>query len=282
MLAKAVTRQFGVPSLENSISHAKSYLRVRREFFTHILQLKPPTHPPQSPMPPRRPPSAQPQAPALADGANANPEHSQQPAQKEKRKRRTQDQIAADNLKLQLAREAKAKKKEAGIKRIAQLEEKIVEDEANDVTPKPKPPQRRAPPLRRTSSHAFIPLYSQTTGGNDHTFSEPLTEQETDNATDIYEQRTEAAETTDAEKEQPPKKKAKQKQPKPKARDAIKAARLESAAAAQSGGEDNESVSSNAVVANGNQKSGLVFPFSYTPLNHAHARRMHSLLLFSQ
>ena len=72
--------------------------------------------------------------------------------------------------------------------------------------------------------------------------------------------------------QQPLKKKAKQKQPKPKARDAIKAAHLESAAAVQSGGEDNESVSSNAVVANGNQKSGLVFPFSYTPLNHAHAR----------
>lgn len=65
---------------------------------------------------PRRPPSAQPQATALADGADANPEHSQQPAQKEKRKRCTQDQIKADNLKLQLAREAKAKKKEARIK----------------------------------------------------------------------------------------------------------------------------------------------------------------------
>lgn len=138
------------------------------------------------------------------------------------------------------------------------------------------------PPLRRTSSHAFIPLYSQPTGSNDHTFSEPLTEQETDNATDIYKQRTEVAETTDTETEQPLKKKAKQKQPKPKARDAIKAACLESVAAVQSGGEDNESVSSNVVVANGNQKSGLVFPFSYTPLNHAHARRMHSLLLFSQ
>lgn len=237
---------------------------------------------------PRRPPSAQPQATALADGADTDPEHSQQPVQKPKRKRRTKEQIAADNLKLQLAKEAKEKKKEDGIKRIAQLEEKIVEDEANNVTPKPKPPQRRAPPLRRTSSHAFIPLYAQTTGSNDPTFSEPLTEQEMDNATDIYDQRTEAAETTDAETEQPPKKKAKdttQKQPKPKARDAIKAARLESAAAAQSGGaESSESVSSShgSAVANGNQKSGLVFPFSYTSLNHAHARRMHSLLFFSQ
>jgi hypothetical protein len=135
-----------------------------------------------------------------------------------KRKRRTKAQIEADNKAAAEAKAAEEAKKLAGMKKIANLEMKINEEDSNDVTPKPKATSR---PLRRTSSHMFIPLYKE--GGPD--FSEPLTEQTapTDNEDNEYQQPTER-ETTDIEIEESAQPKKKQKKVKGQVREAIKAA----------------------------------------------------------
>ena len=131
-----------------------------------------------------------------------------------KRKRRTKAEIEADKQKAQAAKDANEMKKEAGLKKIAALEEKLEKNDANDATPRPRPvPQRRGVPLRRTSSHALIKLY-------DDDPSEPPT----DAPTDIEDQDADDGyETTDTEK--PAKaKEPKAKEPKGKVRNTIVAA----------------------------------------------------------
>jgi hypothetical protein len=150
-----------------------------------------------------------------------------------KRKRRTKAEIEADNKKAEEAKAAKQAKKTAGLKKIADLEEKIEEDDANDATPRPKFPRGKIP-LRRTSSHLLIPLY-------DDNYSEPLTE-DLNNASDEYNPPTDAPDATDVE-EEPAKKRVKEpktKEPKPKVRDAINAARKESTNVTQGGVEERQ------------------------------------------
>ena len=106
-----------------------------------------------------------------------------------------------------MAAEAKATmeaKKQAGMKMIVNLEQKIDEDNSNDVTPKPKATYKLHP-LRRMSSHLFIPLNNSAPD-----FSEPVTEQTS--TEDEYQQPTERETDTDIEFEEdlaPPKKKEK-------------------------------------------------------------------------
>src|SRR5215471_9026865 len=95
--------------------------------------------------------------------ANAHPGLA---TQGEKRRRRTKAQIEADNAKAAEEKAAKEAKKQAGLKRIDTIEERLA-DEDNDVTPRPTQKSRW---LQRTSSHAIIPLYN-----DDH--SEAATEE---------------------------------------------------------------------------------------------------------
>ena len=112
-----------------------------------------------------------------------------------KRKRRTKAQIEADKKAAEEARQI------AGMKRIAKLELKMDQDDANDVTPKPTSTSRQPRPLRRTSSH--YPLFDS----RNPDFSEPLTEP----GADEYEQPTEAESQTGDDEEQPKKKAKKDK-----------------------------------------------------------------------
>jgi hypothetical protein len=141
----------------------------------------------------------------------------------QKRKRRTKAEIEADNKKAEEGKNAKKAKKMEGLKKIAMLEEMIDEADANDVTPRPKVPQRAAP-LRSTSARTVETLF-------DDSASESLADNISDTndymPTDepTYEP-TDDLEATDVDEEQPVKKKVKQ--AKSKVRDTINAARKES------------------------------------------------------
>jgi hypothetical protein len=71
-----------------------------------------------------------------------------------KRKRRTAEEIKIDQEAKQAAKEEKERNQKEKVERIATLENKMA---AEDAKPRPKPR-----PLRRTSSHALIPLYDDT------------------------------------------------------------------------------------------------------------------------
>ena len=193
-----------------------------------------------------------------------------------KRKRRTQAQIAADKKAAEEAKAAEETRKIAGMKRIAKLESKMDQDDANDVTPKAKSTSRQQP-LRRTSSH--YPLFDS----RNPDFSEPLTEPSADGIADEYEQPTEAESQTEDDGEQPTKK---AKKDKGKTRAAIKAVGKEMVHEEERLVTDkNEFEGKNMIVdrdskhgnieadhGTGNRFSGFVFPFSsYHCFLHAHA-----------
>jgi hypothetical protein len=129
----------------------KSKSREQVDFvkFTHHCQLLP-TSPPNMT---RTASSASSRPATRAQNADAHPGLA---AQGEKRRRRTKAEIEADKVKAAGEKAAKEAKKKAGLERIAAIEKRLVEED-NDVTPKPIQKSRH---LRRTSSHAFIPLYS--------------------------------------------------------------------------------------------------------------------------
>ena len=114
------------------------------------------------------------------------------------------------------------------MKKIANVKEKIQEEDANDVTPRPKFPREKVP-LRRTSSHLLIPLiWSDSPDG-------PLTD-DIGNTSDEYKPKEpvdgDGPETEPDEPEGPPlKKKGRDvKDPKPKVREMINAAHKEAGA----------------------------------------------------
>lgn len=141
--------------------------------------------------------------------------------------RRSKTEAAAERQAKAKAKEDKAIAKAAGIKRVAEFEKADAEKNALDATP-------RAPPLRRTSSHAFIPLYAkQRTPESVDVKMSDASEDASEN--EALSQRVEDDETTDTEEAPPPKKKKKVtetvvpkavKAPKVKVRDAIKAANV--------------------------------------------------------
>jgi hypothetical protein len=85
-----------------------------------------------------------------------------------KRKRRTKAEMAADREQKAEADAAKKLQQQQAINTIAQVENKMAVEDANDVTPRPTHPQvpynRR---LRRTASVAQIPLYAHDNEGSD-------------------------------------------------------------------------------------------------------------------
>ena len=136
-----------------------------------------------------------------------------------KRKRRTQIQIEADNKAAQEAKDAVQVKKKAGLKKIAELEARMEQNDANDATPRPKPVPRA---LRR--SYAVADLNAV-----DGDPSEPPTDAPTD--VDDFNAPTDSEVSDATETGQPAKKKAKEltsKAVKPKVRDMISAVRKES------------------------------------------------------
>jgi hypothetical protein len=188
---------------------------------------------------------------------NANT-HPGEPDVVAKRKRRTKAEIAADNKAAAEAKAAVEAKKQAGMKKIANLEKKIDEDNSNDVTPKPKATYKPRP-LRRTSSHLFIPLDNSAPD-----FSEPVTEQT--GTEDEYQQPTERETDTDIEFEEdlaPPKKK---KKVKGQVREAIKAAGKEITVREEGMPKGKQPVDARVNREAGHGTSshaiGLVFPFS--------------------
>src|SRR5258708_20489996 len=78
-------------------------------------------------------------------------------AQGEKQKRRGKAEVLAEKKKAAEEKLAKQEKKEQRLKKVAEIEEKLL-DEDNDVTPRPT---RHLQWLYRSraSTHAFIPLY---------------------------------------------------------------------------------------------------------------------------
>jgi hypothetical protein len=105
-----------------------------------------------------------------------------------KRKRRTKAQIAADKKAEEEAEEAKAQAARAALQKLADVEDRLNNNSANDVTPRPNPGARSTygRTLRRTSSYAIIPL-----GGGG------ATNQAIDDATDWNPTESEFQELTD-------------------------------------------------------------------------------------
>jgi hypothetical protein len=154
--------------------------------------------------------------------ADAHPGHQ---VQGPKRKRRTKAEMEADRKREEEAKKAQEKKKLEGLKKIAEIEDKIEEQDADDTTPRPR---RKTAPLRRTSTHAFIPLY------NDDSDEPPTEGPKSPNPSDGpgFDHEYLDGEKTDTEDDddKPAKKKAKElkaKEPKLKARDTIIAVRNE-------------------------------------------------------
>ena len=137
-----------------------------------------------------------------------------------KQKCRNKAEIEADKKAAQEAKDAVEAKKKAGLTKIAKLEERMEQDNANNATPRPKPVPRRA--LRRTYTVADL-----TAGDRDT--SEPPTDAPTD--VDEFQATTESELSDVTETEQPAKKKMKEstsKAAKPKVWDMINAVRKES------------------------------------------------------
>lgn len=126
---------------------------------------------------------------------------------KPKRVRRTKKQIAEDKLAAEEAKNAMEQKRVSDLQQIAALENQMVDEDANDATPRPNAGQKLRP-LHRTYAQLSFGADGEETG------------EETDQNPDAYETLTEPP----TDHEEPPKKKAK-KAPKPKARTEINAAR---------------------------------------------------------
>ena len=96
------------------------------------------------------PTSNQTQLTTCPQNATAHPRQANAP----KRKCRTQAEIAADKKAAEEAKAAKETRKIAGMKRIANLESKMDQDDANNVTPKTRPSTHKQPlpPLRQQKS----------------------------------------------------------------------------------------------------------------------------------
>jgi hypothetical protein len=151
-------------------------------------------------MPPKAAPQSQnTNAPTQSASGQAGP--------KQRRPRRTNDQIAADKLAAAQARVAKEQKRVSDLQAIAALENQMVEEDANDATPRPNARQNTRA-LHRTYAH--LSLYADGEEASDA------------NPEDADAEESVTEPPTDQEK--PPKKKAKS-APKPKARTQIMAAR---------------------------------------------------------
>lgn len=157
---------------------------------------------------------------------NADKHPGQQEVQK--RKRRTKAEIRADKAEVERLKLEQQKKKAEGVRRIADIENAIAEEDANLVTPKPKPKPRstRATnavfPLDRNVSddHSEVSTGVEEVGTTEDEF-QPQTETEIDDIDDDID------EDIDVElNELRPKKRVKEAQG--SVRDAVKAARKSS------------------------------------------------------
>jgi hypothetical protein len=74
-----------------------------------------------------------------------------------KRKRRTAAEMTAARAEIAATKAAKEKEKQRGVTRIAELESRMADEDANDITPRPNfnESQRR---ISRTASYAVIPM----------------------------------------------------------------------------------------------------------------------------
>jgi hypothetical protein len=150
-------------------------------------------------MPPKAAPQSQDtNAPAQPASGQAGP--------KPKRPRRNKDQIATNKLATKEAKKAKEQKRVSDLQEIAALENKMVDEDPNDATPRPIAHQNPRP-LRH--SYAVTSLYAD--------------EEETVEETDGNREEPESVTEPPTDQEEPPKKKAK-KAPKLKARTEIMAA----------------------------------------------------------
>lgn len=142
-------------------------------------------------------------------------------------KRRTSDEVAAERQAKEEAKQEKARAKATSVKRVAEFEKNQAATDALDATPRPAfAPQAQAPPLRRMSTHAFIPLYGELP-----TSDVEMVEVAVDRGSSYFEG-VDGGDTEVEEATPPPKKKKKvvapeaAKAPKIKLRDAIKAAQV--------------------------------------------------------
>jgi hypothetical protein len=152
------------------------------------------------------------------------------------RKRRTKAQIAADNAAKAAQEAAKRKVAKDNLKRVADLEKSIAEEDAHELTPRPRRPRPRQAAPSQTTDDVRIPLYADESDqgmDNDDLGNTTADEYkpETDAASVLESQGGDAEDS--ATEDQPPKKKQK----KPAVRDEIK--KINDKAA--SGGGDSES-----------------------------------------
>ena len=89
-----------------------------------------------------------------------------------KQKRRTKAQIQADEEEKQRKKDEEVEKKAAGLKRIAGIEDEVAEQDANLVTPRPKPRPRTAA-LKRTISYRVLPMTIDTEEQQETDIDEP-------------------------------------------------------------------------------------------------------------
>jgi hypothetical protein len=107
-----------------------------------------------------------------------------------KRKRRTKAEKQADAEEKQRKKDEEAEKKAAGIKRIAQIEDEVAEQDANLVTPRPKPKPRTAA-LKRTVGYAVLLLTDsekqQETGIDEPSEFDPAPQDNDDGTSELTE-----------------------------------------------------------------------------------------------
>lgn len=80
----------------------------------------------------------------------------------QKQKRRSREEMVQERAEKEAEVEKKTKRKLAGIARIAEIEERMAAKDSNAKLT----PARPSHPLRRTSSHAFIPLIAPHSDGD--------------------------------------------------------------------------------------------------------------------
>jgi hypothetical protein len=88
-----------------------------------------------------------------AKNATQHPGHI---VEKDKKKRRTKEEVQLERQAKEDAKVEKARLKADGIKRVAAYEQSQADDDAAEATPRAPPPSRQ---LRRTRSYALIPQY---------------------------------------------------------------------------------------------------------------------------
>ena len=106
--------------------------------------------------------------PPVTQAKNANA-HPGVPVLVRKRKCHTKAEIKANNKAASEVKAAEEAKRLDGLKKIANLEMTIDEEDSNDIMPKPK---KQPCPLQQTNSYVFLPLCND----RNHNLSEPLTE----------------------------------------------------------------------------------------------------------